>query len=97
MHRFLHDLKKEHPKLKGTIVSDALSANAPQVNEIKSLGYNFIINVKPDGNRSLFEWLQGIDLQETTVIVGKNRYRFRYINGIPLNESPESPEVNFLE
>ena len=33
-HRFLQDLKKEHPRLKLTIVSDALSANAPHINEL---------------------------------------------------------------
>ena len=51
--RFLVTLKKEHPRLQGTIVSDALYANAPQINEIKSFGYNFIINVKPKKNIAL--------------------------------------------
>jgi len=59
-HRFLLDLKKEHPRLNLTICSDALSATAPHINELKELGYNFIIVVKPEGNRTLYEWVKGI-------------------------------------
>jgi len=95
-YRFLKDLKKEHPRLKLTIVSDALSANAPQINDILSYGYNFIINVKPDGNRTLFEWVKEIT-KETVKIVDKNKYSFRYVNNVPLNDTKDSPEVNFIE
>jgi hypothetical protein len=45
-HRFLTDLKREHPKLNLTICADALSATAPHINKIKSLGFHFIIVVK---------------------------------------------------
>jgi hypothetical protein len=95
--RFLADLKKEHPKLKFTILSDALSSNAPTINYIKELGYNFIINVKPTGNKSLFEWIKGLDLQETKVISERNKYTFKYINNVPLNGTKNSPEINFIE
>jgi hypothetical protein len=95
-YRFLSDLKKEHPRLKLTIVSDALSANAPQINEILSYDYNFIINVKPDGNRTLFEWVKGIT-KESIKIVDKNRYIFRYANNVSLNDTKDSPKVNFFE
>lgn len=95
--RFLTALKKEHPRLQGTIVSDALSANTPQINEIKSLGYNFIINVKSGRNKTLFEFISGIELQEVHINVGKNRYLFRYINEIPLSDVKNAPIVNFLE
>jgi hypothetical protein len=95
-HRFLLDLKREHPHLKLTMVSDALSATAPHINELKDLSYDFIVAVKPDGNRSLFEWAQGIT-REIKNTVGKNRYTFRYANAIPLNNAQNAPTVNFLE
>ena len=63
-HRFLGDLKREHPRLALTICSDALSSTAPHINELKSLGYNFIIVAKPDGNRTLYEWVKGISKRE---------------------------------
>lgn len=98
MQRFLADLKKEHPRLAVTIVSDALSANAPQINEIVEYGYHYIINAKPSGNKSLFEFLSGLTLktQEISTPNG-NRYLLRFINGVPLNNSKNAPQVNFLE
>lgn len=95
--RFLVALKKEHPRLQATIVSDALSANAPQINEIKSFGYHFIINAKPGNNKVLFDFISGLTLPEVRVVKDKNSYTFRYINGIPLNDANDAPLVNFLE
>ena len=54
-HRFLIDLKKEHPRLNLTICADALSATSPHINELKSLDFHFIIVVKPVGNKTLYE------------------------------------------
>jgi len=94
--RFLGDLKREHPRLNLTVCSDALSANAPHVNELKRLGHHFIVVVKPDGNRTLYEWVKGIT-REVTMTVGKNRYIFRYVNNVPLNDARNTPTINFLE
>ena len=95
-HRLLKDLKSEHPRLKLTIGSDALSANSPHINELKDLGYGFIIGVKPDGNRSLFSWVKGIT-REVKMTVEKNTYTFRYANEVPLNDTDNAPLVNFLD
>lgn len=95
-HRFLIDLKKEHPRLKLTMVSDALSATAPHINEIKDFGYGFIIVAKHEGNRSLYEWVNGLTKQ-VKITVGKNNYTFRYLNDVPLNDTKNAPTVNFLE
>jgi len=95
--RFFEALKKEHPRLKATIAYDALAANTPTINDIKSFGHHFIINVKPSGNKSLFEFIQGLDFRETNISIGKNHYAFRYINRVPLNDAKGAPEVNFLE
>lgn len=95
-HRLLADLKTEHPRLPLTIVSDALSATAPHINELKKLGYNYIIVVKPEGNRSLFEWVKGITT-EVSIKVGKNSYKFSYVNNVPLNDVKGTPHVNFFQ
>jgi len=94
--RFLDDLKREHPRLKLTMVSDALSANAPHINRLKAFGYDFIIVAKPEGNHTLYEWVKGIT-KEIKMTKGKNEYIFRYVNNVPLNETKNSPIVNFLE
>jgi len=90
-------LKKEHPRLQLTIVSDSLSASTPQINEIKSFGYHFITNVKPKGNKALFDFINVIELLEEHITVEKNSYTLRYINNVPLNDNKEAPMVNFLE
>jgi len=95
--RLLSALKKEHPRLQATMVSDALSANAPQINEIKSFGYHFIINAKPGNNKALFDFIDGLTLPEVLVVKDKNSYTFRYINDVSLNDAKDAPLVNFLE
>jgi hypothetical protein len=92
----LHDTKKEHPRLKLTFCSDALSANAPHINELKAFGYDFLIVVKSEGNKSLFEFVKGIT-REANMTVEGNRYRFRYVNEVPINDAKNAPAVNFIE
>lgn len=94
--RLLVDLKKEHPRLALTICSDALSATAPHINNLIAKGYNFIITVKQEGNRTLFEWVKHI-CREVNITVGKNRYKFLYVNGVPINDTRDAPLVNFFE
>jgi hypothetical protein len=94
--RLLRDLKKEHPRLKLTICSDALSANASHINELKFFGYDFLIVVKPEGHKTLFGWVKGIT-RTVKMTVGKNRYTFRYVNEVPINDTENAPIVNFIE
>lgn len=95
-HRLLIDVKREHPRLALTMCSDALSATAPHINELKSLGYDFIIVAKREGNRTLYEWVKGIT-REVKMTVGKNKYVFRYVNNVSLNDTKNAPHVNFFE
>lgn len=95
--RFLKDLKREHPRLKITLTFDNLFANAPCINELISHGYDYIIVAKPSGNIKLFEFLNGVDFNTTTIIDQKNTYHFRYINHVPLNNSKNAPSVNYFE
>lgn len=97
MRRFLMHLKKEHPKMKFTITADALYANAPIINLIIELGFDFIVNAKPSANPSLFSFMKGLTLREVKTKKGKNTYTFRYINKVPLNDTKNTPEVNFIE
>ncbi|MBS0627634.1 MAG: transposase [Verrucomicrobia bacterium] len=94
--RFLEDLKKEHPQLSLTMVSDALLANAPHVNTVKSYGHHFIIVAKSEGNKKLYESVKGIT-EETVVIVGRKKYKFRYVNDVELNDTKNGPKVNFFD
>jgi len=81
-------------------VEDALSANAPHINRIKSLGYNFIINVKPDSHTYLFNALKNRtehNLVQTHAIKRNDtELTFRWIPNISLNASNPDCLVNFL-
>ena len=96
-HRFLEHTNEEHPRLKLTITADALHASEPLVNSLKNSNYSYILAVKPGKHKTLFDWIEGLDLEEIKETVGENRYTFRFINGVPLTGSKNSPEINFLE
>jgi len=44
--RLLHDLRREHPHLKLTIIEDGLASNAPHIETLRSLNMNFILGAK---------------------------------------------------
>ena len=52
--------------------------------------------MKPDGNRTLYEWVKGVT-RTVEVTVGKNKYIFRYVNDVPLNDTKNTPNINFME
>ena len=43
--RVVDDLKREHPRLKAIIVEDALASNGPQINHLKSKGFQQAFSV----------------------------------------------------
>ena len=55
-----------------------------------------MVVAKPEGNRSLYEFVKGIK-SELKMTVGRNKYTFWYANNVPLNETENAPNVNFLE
>lgn len=95
--RFLEHFRKEHPRLNAIFTSDALSAKAPYIRPILDMGAHFIIGVNPGGNSSLFDWIKGIDLDTHIVKTKKEILELRYCNKIPLNDSNQDLEVNFVD
>lgn len=53
--RFLNRLKRMHPRMHFTITADAIQAVGPQIARIESLGYKFILKVKPGSHKTLIE------------------------------------------
>ena len=94
--RLLSKLRRMHPKLKMVIVEDALHSNAPHIELLQSLDYQYIIGVKPKGNRWLFDWVRA-GAQTKTIKRSDTTYEFRWFNDAPLNESREALRVNFFE
>ena len=96
-YRFVKDFKHEHPQLKVTFTCDALYANAPFIHMLKKQNFGYIIVAKEGANKTLFEWIKGIELKEYEIVVGSTTYSFRFINNIPLNDTKDAPSVNFFQ
>ena len=96
--RFLEAFRREHPHLRAIIIEDALAANAPHIQALKEKDLRFIITVKPDGNKSLFEWMLGLELNQLRKTTSDGRtHQFRWFNEVPLNASHPEIEVHFLK
>jgi len=96
--RLLSHLRREHPHLKLIVVEDGLASNGPHIKLLKSLEMRFILGAQPKDHTFLFDWVENSTLQwhEQTDKKG-HHHRFKFINGVPLNETHFDCEVNFLE
>lgn len=96
--RLLADIRREHPHLKIIITEDGLSSNGPHIQLLRSLDMRFILGAKPSDHAFLFDWVahSTVDTFEKTEPNGIHK-RYRWLNGIPLNEEQFDCEVNFLE
>lgn len=99
--RFLAKLRQDHPRLPLVIIEDALSANAPHIQELKQHNLHFILGVKPGDHTYLFDFVRQADeARETTHFeIEKDGviHRFCFLNDAPLNESNADVRVHFLE
>lgn len=97
MKRLLQDFQQEHPHLKVIFTEDALSAKGPYLKRIKEIGAHFLVNVNPTGNPSLFEWLQGMQLDKKIITSKKETIELNFYNGVPINDSNHDLQVNFID
>jgi hypothetical protein len=105
--RFVEKFREDHPKMKAIFVEDALSANVPRIRDLRANDIRFILGAKPGNCRKLFEQVEKLDAQglmnrfasEEEIgqkVKKKVSRRFRYLNGIKLNDANDE-RVNFFE
>jgi hypothetical protein len=106
--RWLKDFRREHPHLPVIQVEDGLSSNGPHLRLLIELNMSFISVVKPDGNKSLFDWINGFSWddpdeleksQDMFSFIDKEEktHKFRFVNQVPLNDTHKDLLVNFIE
>lgn len=78
--RLLKDFRREHPHLPVIVVEDALSSNGPHLKLLKELSMSFISVVKPDGNKSLFDWIDGFDWGNDLSKRDKSQGEFSFVD-----------------
>jgi len=101
--RWLTKFRRDHPHLNVVITEDALSPNAPHIQDLKDHNCRFILGVKlgdhqflyeyvskatNEGHASSYECIDPVDLE--------TRHKFLFINQVPLNKSNQDILVNFL-
>ena len=59
--RWLKRFRQDHPRLPVIIVEDALSSNAPHLDDLREANVHYIIGVKPGDHAFLFEHLRNAD------------------------------------
>jgi Transposase DDE domain len=87
--------------LRPIYLGDALFCCQPLAEPVLAKGADFIFVCKPDGHKTLYEYLKGVELEEFTTTVrkpGKHTltYRYRWINGVPLRDGKDALDVNWL-
>lgn len=90
--RLLKRITDLYPKEKLLLVEDALYANAPHIEGLLGAGMDYLIAVKPDGNKSLFAQFEGRRARgglksKKTVLTDGTRQVFYYANNLRLNSS----------
>ncbi len=99
--RLFTNLKALHAKDYIIFVFDALYACAPIIRQlIENQRWKFVINITPDGNKSLFRQFEGRDQRKQVkwylVEDEKGLHRFGYTNDLALNNSAADVRVNML-
>lgn len=99
--RLLGKLRHDHPNLPIIITEDALSPNAPHINDLKEQDMRFILGVKDGDHKFLFSQVAKEKLAGTTTTFEIEddgvTHRFHFINKVPLNGSNQDILVNFME
>ena len=101
--RWLQQFRRDHPHLPVIIIEDALSANAPHLDDLREARVHYIIGVKSGDHAFLFERLRANDEAGRTQLLTEVEtatgvlHHFRFHNGEPLNASHPDCLVNVLE
>ena len=82
-------------------VEDALYANAPHIQELRSNGFNYILNVKPDSHKTLFAQIEGKrrrnELKRHKIDKNGITHEFEYANNVLLCNAAPNVRVNFVQ
>lgn len=99
--RWLAAHGSRYAPLRPVYLGDDLYARQPVVESIQSVGGDFIFTAKPSSHKTLYEWLDGADINVIERRVKKGRKvstcRYRWLNALPLREGKDAATVNWFE
>src|SRR6266403_4346655 len=101
--RFVTKFRRDHPHLKVIVTEDSLSANAPHIETLHAHDMRYILGVKEGDHAFLFKQVAEAERAGRVTYYERHErhqgmhHRFRFVCGMPLNESHPSLRVNFIE
>ena len=100
-HRMLERLRADYPRMAAIIVADSLYSKQPFVEKLTAGRFSFLLVAKPGDHKSLYEDVDGLRRgnlldRHHTVHRGK-RHEYEWVTDLPLNGSPDSPRINFIQ
>lgn len=100
--RALGHFRREHAQMKAIFVEDALSANAPHVDDLKAANVRFLLAIKPGSHAYLFAQMEraheeGRTHVLTLVDADGTLHHYRWLEKVGLNQSHADLEVAMLE
>jgi hypothetical protein len=103
--RWITEVASRYSSLGLTLLGDALYATQPMIECVRGEELDYIFVAKPKSHKYFYEELQGrsklgqMQRLKRTRWTGKTHrtYTYRWINGVRLNDRPDSIEVNWAE
>lgn len=102
--RLLKKFRQDHPHLKVIVNEDALSSNAPHIENLEENNLHYILGVKEGDHKFLFQFVdqavENGEVTELTIADEKNEditHAFRIVYNVPLNKSNQDRLVTFVE
>lgn len=96
--RFLHKLRKPHPRLGLMICGDGLFSHQPMIEETLKQGMHYLYVAKPDDHTYLFEWMEAYKTLPSIEVKNEKgqTHRYRWGNQVPLHGGEKAIRVNWL-
>jgi hypothetical protein len=100
--RLIRKIRDDHPHLGIILNGDGLYPKQPMIEAAKRENMHFIFVCKPDGNKTVMEWVQeqrklGEVLSYSLVDVEGRTHAFSWVNAVPLTGSIDTAEVNYFD
>jgi len=86
--------------LRPVFLGDDLFACQPICQPIAAAGDDFLFTAKPDSHKTLYDFMDGAEIEEMSVIRKEGRkkltYRYRWFKGAPLREGKDALRVDWI-
>lgn len=103
--RWLSVYGSQYSQMRITVLGDDLYCKQPLCEAITAQGMNFILVCKPSSHKTLYDWVDGLEMTGgvQTVVVkrreGKHLFTdtYRFVNQVPLRDGEDALHVNWCE